>query len=210
MVMGFYPALKYRILTPYYDWFINLTMPENEVKNRVISLADLNVYDSVLDFGSGTGTLAKICLELFPNVAVIGLEVDPEMIELANTREINGLKSILYDGKTIPFPDDYFDKVFSSWVFHHLTREEKVNAFKEIRRVLKPAGVFVLADWGEPSNWIQRFLFFILQVFDTFNHTLDNVNGKLPSIIEDSGFKNVKPEGHRNTVFGTLRYWLCS
>jgi len=208
--MGFYPALKYKVFTPFYDWFITQTMPEFEIKNRVISLAKLTENEKVLDFGSGTGTLAKMCLEHYPSIDFIGLDVDPKMIEIANNKNINGLKSVLFDGVTIPFPGHYFDRVLSTWVFHHLTRKQKIIAFKEIKRVLKPDGLFVLADWGKPSNWLQSLLFFILQVFDTFNQTVDNVNGQIPSLIKESGFMKIKSKGYMNTLFGTLRYWTSA
>jgi ubiquinone/menaquinone biosynthesis C-methylase UbiE len=207
--MSFYPALKYKIFTPFYDWFIRLTMPEKEVKNRVLELAEISGKQTVLDFGCGTGTLASYALHQYPEIVMIGLEVDPKMIEIANSKNIADFNLFLFDGKIIPFPENHFDKVLSTWVFHHLSREEKIQALKEIRRVLKPEGIFVIADWGHPSNFSKRCLFFVLQTFDTFNQTLDNTNGKMPFLIKESGFNHLEEKGHRNTFFGTLRYWVC-
>jgi hypothetical protein len=39
---------------------------------------------------------------------------------------------------------------------------------------------------------------------------LDNVNGKIPFLIKESGFYSLEEKGHKNTLFGTLRYWVCS
>jgi ubiquinone/menaquinone biosynthesis C-methylase UbiE len=208
--MSFYPALKYKIFTPFYDWFIYLTMPEMEIRNRVLELANISGKETVLDFGCGTGTLAAYALNQYFEIEVFGLDVDKKMIEIASNKKISGLNLVLFDGKVIPFPDNHFDKILSTWVFHHLRRDEKLQAFKEIRRVLKPDGVCVIADWGHASNFIQRCLFFVLQIFDTFNQTLDNVNGKIPFLIKESGFYSLEEKGHKNTLFGTLRYWVCS
>jgi ubiquinone/menaquinone biosynthesis C-methylase UbiE len=208
--MEFYPALKYKIFTPFYDRFIGHTMPEKEIKNRVLDLSEISKGQKILDFGCGTGTLIYLGIQRNAQAEFVGLEVDPEMVEIARNKEIAGASLVLCDSGIIPFPDCYFDRVISTWVFHHLIRTEKIRAFKEIKRVLRPDGKFVLADWGRPSNFIQSMLFFILQIFDTFNQTVDNVNGEIPSLLDKSGFMKIEEVGHRNTLFGTLRYWVCA
>lgn len=47
--------------------------------------------------------------------------------------------------KRIPYPDNYFDIVFASAIFHHVYQEIP-SAIKEIRRVLKPQGELILID----------------------------------------------------------------
>ena len=47
----------------------------------------------------------------------------------------------IYDGSTIPYPDSTFDFVFSCNVLEHVAQRDKLLA--EIRRVLKPGGLFV-------------------------------------------------------------------
>ncbi|AWV97361.1 class I SAM-dependent methyltransferase [Arcticibacterium luteifluviistationis] len=208
--MAYIPALKYHFLTPIYDWFIKLSVPEKEVKSRAIDLAEINADDKVLDFGCGTATLCELLLAKHKVAVMVGLDVDPRILEIAKKKSIPGLTLKAFDGETIPFQDQYFDKVISSWVFHHLTTAEKLSAFKELKRVLKPDGVFVLADWGKASNPVQRILFFILQVFDNFHTTSANVNGEIRNYLEEAGFQNIEECGHRNTLLGTLRYWKIS
>lgn len=205
--MAYIPALKYHFLTPIYDWFIKLTVPEKEVKSRAIDLAEINADDKVSDFGCGTATLCQILLAKHKVAAMVGLDVDPCILEIAKKKGIPGLTLKAFDGETIPFQDQYFDKVISSWVFHHLTTEQKINSFKEIKRVLKPEGIFILADWGKASNPIQRILFFILQVFDNFRTTSAHANGEIGDCLEEAGFYKIEECGYRNTILGTLRYW---
>lgn len=206
--MAFIPALKYHFLTPIYDRFIGLTMPEKEVKNKVIQLLKIEQGERILDFGCGTGTLVKLLLLKHPNLNVIGLDVDQKVLQVARNKGIKNKDIRLFDGLKIPYENEYFDKITSTWVFHHLTNEQKINAFSEIKRVLRPKGMFVLADWGRPSNRVQRILFFILQVFDNFHTTSANVNGEMTFLMRASGFSTIREEGFRNTIFGTLRYWL--
>ena len=92
----------------------------------------------------------------------------------------------------------------SSLVFHHLTKKQKDNAFKEIYRVLKPGGELHIADWGKASNKLMRALFYLVQLLDGFKTTTDNVRGLLPNYIRNAGFVEIKEHRHYNTMFGTL------
>ncbi|MFT5884999.1 MAG: ubiquinone/menaquinone biosynthesis C-methylase UbiE [Arcticibacterium sp.] len=202
--MAFIPALKYHFLTRYYDCFIRFWIPEKEVKRKTILLAEIVEGDLALDFGCGTGVLMQIFDNECTNAIVIGLDVDFEILEIAKAKGIPNKNLVLFNGGAIPFPDSHFDKVISTWVFHHLRREEKIRAFKEIRRVLKPEGSFVLADWGKAANILMSILFFVLQVFDNYITSSDSI----PELLKISGFSDISEQGYRNTFFGTLRYWL--
>jgi ubiquinone/menaquinone biosynthesis C-methylase UbiE len=48
----------------------------------------------------------------------------------------------------LDYPDASFDRVFSSFMFHHLAREEKEATLRAVRRVLKPGGSLHLLDFG--------------------------------------------------------------
>ena len=52
----------------------------------------------------------------------------------------------------LPYPDAGFDVVISRLVIHHLPGDLKRQGFAEIYRVLKPGGLFFLADFNPPSN----------------------------------------------------------
>lgn len=52
-----------------------------------------------------------------------GLDIDPKVREIAKKKLSSKGLSIpldLYDGSVFPYPDNHFDKVFSSLVFHQL------------------------------------------------------------------------------------------
>jgi len=52
----------------------------------------------------------------------------------------------------LPYPDNSFDRVVSSLVFHHLTRENKIHSLKEVFRVLKPQGELHVLDFGKDGS----------------------------------------------------------
>ncbi|RDB04888.1 class I SAM-dependent methyltransferase [Runella aurantiaca] len=209
MPSNYIPALKYHFLTPIYDWFIWLTMPEIKVKKRLIQQADIKKGQAILDFGCGTATLTLLIEDLHPDCTIVGLDIDPQILTISNKKAKLKNSSIQlkeFDGKTLPFADASFDKVLSAWVFHHLTTEQKHHAFREIRRVLKPNGELHIADWGKAENGLMRFLFFVVQVIDNFYTTNDNIKGKIPQLLAIEGFRNVEIKGNQSTLFGTLSY----
>ncbi len=90
----------------------------------------------ILDIGCGTGLSSKL-LEQFGTV----FSVDPSLDALRFCRE-NGLKNV-FEGVAdkLPFPDNYFDAAIALDVLEHI--EDAGKAVAEIRRVLKPGGIFV-------------------------------------------------------------------
>ncbi len=113
----------------------------------------------------------------------------------------------LYDGNVLPFADNRFDKVYSCLVFHQLDAETKVNALKELYRVLKPNGNLIIADWGKAQNKLMRFTFGLVQLLDGFKTTNDNVKGLMPDFISKAGFKDVVISNSINTAIGTFSYF---
>ena len=91
-----------------------------------------HIRGRTLDVGCGQKPYAAI----FPCSDYVGMELDTE----DNRR--NKKADVFYDGTTFPFPDSAFDSVVSSQVLEHV--RQPVPFLREIRRVLKPGGAFLL------------------------------------------------------------------
>jgi SAM-dependent methyltransferase len=87
---------------------------------------------TLLEIGAGSGWQSKKLSENGFSVEAIDLESS----EYADHR-VWQVKD--YDGRHIPYPDEYFDVVFSSNVLEHIPRITDFQ--KEIQRVLKPDGI---------------------------------------------------------------------
>jgi DNA gyrase subunit B len=72
---------------------------------------------------------------------MIGLDITPEMVELASERLDEVHQGTVYD---LPFEDDRFDIVVNREVLHLLPQPDRPLA--EIRRVLKPGGQFIVGQ----------------------------------------------------------------
>jgi ubiquinone/menaquinone biosynthesis C-methylase UbiE len=104
----------------------------------------------------------------------------------------------------VPYPDASFNRVISSLLFHHLTREKKERTLKEIFRVLRQGGELHVADWGKARNWPMRVAFLLVQMLDGFETTADNVNGLLLEMFRSAGFEEVQETIRYMTIVGPL------
>jgi ubiquinone/menaquinone biosynthesis C-methylase UbiE len=200
-------ALRYDWLTSLYDPIVRWTCRESAFKKALVQQAGISPGHKVLDLGSGTGTLTAALKEACPSAEVIGLDGDEKIIEIARSKaserrlDITFVHGISYD---LPYPDDHFDRILSSFLFHHLSTEHKMATLREALRVLKPGGELHVADWGKPSNPLLRTAFLIVQLLDGFQTTSDNVKGLLPSIISTAAFDRVTEKRRFATMLGSI------
>jgi ubiquinone/menaquinone biosynthesis C-methylase UbiE len=104
----------------------------------------------------------------------------------------------------LPVEDASIDVVVASLLIHHLAPVPKLDALREARRVLIPAGRLVIADWGRPHDPLARAGFLALRILDGFENTRDHAAGRLPSLLVQAGFSNVRDEQSWRTMWGSL------
>jgi arsenite methyltransferase len=104
---------------------------------------------TVVDIGSGAGLDSVIAARSVGYEGhVIGVDMTPEMLERARTSsETIGLPQLEFRqglAEELPIPDASVDIVISNGVLNLVP--DKLGAYSEIRRVLKPNGTFRIAD----------------------------------------------------------------
>lgn len=207
----FIPALGYDRLTAFYDKMIDWTMPEKELRDKLIQHLSPQPNEQIMEFGFGTGQNLINALQAEIKATYYGLDIDPKVETIAKDklqklRFLKNVKLELYEGKSFPYENDSFHKVFSCLVFHQLKTAEKIPALMEIYRVLKPNGTILICDWGKPSGIFTTLGFYLVQMLDGFKTTSDNRRGLIPEFMEMVDFKNVQQVDVVNTKIGTLRY----
>ncbi len=202
------PALRFKWLTPLYDFFIQLTMPEISIKNALINFSFLTDGDRILDFGCGTATLTMMAKEHRPTIKITGIDIDKAILDKA-TEKINqkklDIQVIAYNGETLPFEDNSFDRIISCLVFHHLTTPVKQKILGELFRITKNNGQLFIADFGRSDSWHQRLLFYIIRGLDGYASTKANAEGLMLPLIADAGFSNPSIKKRFKTVFGEVQ-----
>jgi len=124
--------------------------------------------DKVLDLGCGNGRFFEILKD--KDVDYIGVDFSEKLIEIAK-QNYPKVKFQVADALNLAFPNNYFDKIYSIAVLHHIPSEEfRMQFLKEARRTLKPNGFLILTVW-KPESKKSLNLF--------FKHTALRLSGKL-------------------------------
>lgn len=132
-------------------WLVSLGR-ERRFREKILGLARLQLGESVLDVGCGTGTLAIAAKRHVGRLGTVcGIDASPEMIARANRKARKaGAEVVFKNGvaEALPFVDAQFDAVLSTVMLHHLPRTVRQQCVHEIRRVLKPGGRVLAVDFG--------------------------------------------------------------
>ena len=111
-------------------------------------VAALDKVDSkperVLDLGTGTGAVARLVAERFPEADVVGADLSAQMIDQA--RRLTDSPRVTYqvaDAQKLPFADGSFDLV---------TLGNMIPFFDELARVLAPGGQVLVAYSAGPET----------------------------------------------------------
>lgn len=169
----------------YYDLFHSLGTFKLDERGRELLVDKIvNLGDYILDAGGGTGSTAiKAAKKAGEDGKVIILDLSENMLEKANEKaaasnQQNKIVTKLGDMYEIPFPDETFDAVISTYSTCPL--ENPMKAVKEMLRVLKKSGLLGIAHSSEPNNKIAKLI----------SNKIESIIWKFPSL--SLGCRNIQ------------------
>jgi ubiquinone/menaquinone biosynthesis C-methylase UbiE len=145
-----------------YDGLVQVLMlgQAHRLRRSIADIVDAQAGDAILDVGCGTGDLALILAgRVGAQGRVVGIDASPEMIARAQhkaRRAHSPVEFRLAVAEELPFADQAFDRVVTSFVLHHLPGDLKRRAIASTVRVLKTGGHLTIVDFLTTDERIGR------------------------------------------------------
>lgn len=127
----------------------SLFQGQKNLTDYCISLLEPQENKTILEIGCGNGVQCMYIQEKCKPLAITGVDLDPSNIEIANSEKkrkgLNNIEFYLGDAQTLTMiKDKTIDVVFNiESAFHY---PDKIAFLKQVFRVLKPGGKFVITD----------------------------------------------------------------
>ncbi len=180
----------------------------------------------VLDVCSGTHDISLRLLALYPTLEIHAVDRSEPMTAEGQrrARERNlAIHAQVHDAHVLPFADDSFDAVTLQFASRHL---EIIKAFREIRRVLKPGGIFCHNDMLRPSSrivgvpylvYLRFSVWFTAKLFKSspesmkcVGYFVDSIHyfytpAEMTALLEEVGFADVES---KSFLTGVMSYHI--
>lgn len=128
-----------------------------QMRSKIMAQLNWRGDEQVLDVGCGAGLLLIVAAKYLTTGKAVGVDIWDKNLEYGSNPEnvwvnarIEGVADRIdvQDGNacSLPFQDSSFDLVTTSSMLHHLSRNDRSQAVREMARVLKPGGKLVIAE----------------------------------------------------------------
>jgi ubiquinone/menaquinone biosynthesis C-methylase UbiE len=135
------------------------------------------------------------------------MDPDPRALARAARKARRAGVAVRFDrgfAGALPYPDASFDRVLSSFMFHHLDLAEKQRALREVVRVLRPGGSLHLLDFGGSQDLSDGIA---ARIAHHNRHLQDNLGDRIPTLMREAGLADPRETGHRVTVIGRYTFF---
>ncbi|KAM3089747.1 class I SAM-dependent methyltransferase [Phormidesmis sp. 146-35] len=177
-----------------YDPITQYALPPNETWVRQSLIDSIQTHPRrILDLGCGTGSTTLMLKQAFPQADVIGLELSPYMLVVADYKAKQaGLEISWQHGKAeqTRFPDGSFDLVTASLLFHETPPIVAQSILQEADRLLTPGGEVLILDGNQKTL---RQTEWLTQIFEE-PYIQSYAAGNLDTWMETAGFGAVQTQ----------------
>jgi len=159
--------------------------------------SDLKIKDlKALDIGFGLGGIDVYLAEKY-HMDISGVEINSWMVQYAREQAPRklALRFDTYSESKLPYGADTFDLVFSKGVLNHIS--DKSTLFSQIHAVLKPNGLFVIADWIFPKVIIDNSKPLVCETKESY-----------VELLTDAGFSDISFRDDSRSFLGYVEEFL--
>ena len=179
-------------------------MGASRARDELVKQANIQPSQRVLDLGCGTGTLVVLLKRKYPAAQIVGLDPDPKALQRAKKKVRRaGVEVQLDEGfaDELPYDEGTFDRVLSSFMFHHLVDHDREKMLLEVLRVLKPAGTFHLLDFAGGEDRARGLWG---RLVNSHAHLEGNSQQRILQLMKRAGFMNAAKVKDGSMLFGLM------
>lgn len=145
-------------IAPFYDRGNRLLSAGTDRRWRRRALRSLPPRGPFLDLCAGTLDFSALLLASRPGERVVAADFSPEMLA-AGAAKAPGAERVLADALALPFSEGEFQAVVCGFGMRNL--RDPRQGIAEVRRVLRPGGVFATLEFFRPSRPLTRLFHWI-------------------------------------------------
>ncbi|MRS91067.1 methyltransferase domain-containing protein [Enterobacteriaceae bacterium RIT714] len=141
----------------------------------------------VLDMGCGAGHASFVAAQHVAQVTAYDLssQMLDVVTQAAQDRGLKNMTTRQGYAESLPFADEYFDIVISRYSAHHW--HDVGQALREVKRVLKPGGIFIIMDIMSPGNPVRDIWLQTVEALRDTSHVRNYSSGEWFSLITEAG-----------------------
>ncbi len=165
-------ARNFSRAAPTYD---HAAVVQQEVGRRLMARLEfiVNKPECILDLGGGTGYFSGLLAKRYPQATILHLDLAYGMLTYAKRSQPCSpqILSLCGDGEYLPFASDSLDFIFCNCMLQWVQNLKGI--FSEIKRVLKPNGLFLFATFGPDTLQELKQSFLYMDELPHINHFID-------------------------------------
>ncbi|AQT42994.1 transcriptional regulator, ArsR family [Bartonella apihabitans] len=183
-----------------------LHVPDNTVEQTMVELVGTTPFQSMLDIGTGTGSLLKLFSPLYTRA--IGIDNNRDMLAVARVNldkaGISNAQVRLGDVANLPVENETFNLVTIYQVLHFLSDPE--SAIFEAARVMRPGARLIIVDYAPHElEYLREKYAHIRMGFS--DSQMEDWLDKAGLILEKT--LSFQPQQNGNTKGLTIKLWLA-
>mgnify|MGYP000389197536 CR=1 FL=1 len=165
--------------------------------NELASKLELNPGNQLLDLGTGSGAILPYFSDYLLDGAVIGSDVNEEMLDMAREyvreNELDNVVLLKNEPDRLPNVDRTQDAVLILSSLHEFSAPEIM--LREVERILKPGGVLAIIEWRYEET----------DEGPAVDHRLDP--GRIEDWCEKAGLRNFEATRWTDGGYDLYRSW---
>ena len=132
-------------ISPLYDLIFG-----RRIDQEIVAYADVQIGDSLLDVGGGTGRVSVLFRDKIQNVLVIDAS-----IKMLREAQAKGLTTVNSNSERLPFADGTFERIIIVDALHHVENQSKT--LREMWRILKKGGKMIVEE-PDINNFVVKLI----------------------------------------------------